>query len=63
MAESSTRAPCSANGTQSRKPETPYSGILSLRIAPELRRRFVEKAAKAGDSVNQFIAQRLEEVS
>jgi predicted HicB family RNase H-like nuclease len=45
------------------EPEKPYSGALSLRIAPELHRRIAEKAAQAGESVNQFIAERLGEVA
>ena len=45
------------------EPEKPYSGALSLRIAPALHRRIAEKAAQAGESVNQFIADRLEEVA
>jgi predicted HicB family RNase H-like nuclease len=45
------------------EPEKPYSGTLSLRIAPELHRRVAEQAAKAGESINQFIAERLEEVA
>jgi predicted HicB family RNase H-like nuclease len=44
------------------EPEKPYSGAISLRIAPELHRRIAEKAAAAGESVNQFIAERLERV-
>jgi predicted HicB family RNase H-like nuclease len=34
-----------------------------LRIAPELHRRVAKQAAKAGESINQFIAGRLEEVT
>jgi predicted HicB family RNase H-like nuclease len=45
------------------EPEKPYSGTLSLRIAPELHRRVAEQAAKAGESINQCIAERLEEVT
>lgn len=45
------------------EPEKPYSGTLSLRIAPELHRRIAEKAAQSGESINQFIAHRLEEVA
>lgn len=41
--------------------ERPYSGTLSLRISPELHRRVAEQAAKAGESVNPFIAERLKE--
>ena len=51
---------CNDSGVE---PEKPYSGTLSLRISPELHRRIAEKAAKAGESINQFIADRLEEVS
>jgi predicted HicB family RNase H-like nuclease len=51
---------CKERGTE---PEKPYSGTLSLRIAPELHRRVAERAAKAGESINQFIAERLEEVA
>jgi predicted HicB family RNase H-like nuclease len=45
------------------EPERPYSGALSLRIPPELHKRIAERAAKAGESINQFIAQRLQEVA
>ena len=45
------------------EPERPYSGTLSLRLAPELHRGVAEQAAKAGESINQFIAERLEEVA
>ena len=51
---------CKERGNE---PEKPYSGTLSLRIAPELHRRVAEQAAKAGESINQFIAERLEEVA
>jgi predicted HicB family RNase H-like nuclease len=51
---------CKERGNESEKP---YSGTLSLRIAPELHRRVAEQAAKAGESINQFIAERLEEVA
>jgi predicted HicB family RNase H-like nuclease len=36
---------CKERGNE---PEKPYSGTLSLRIAPELHRRVAEQAAKAG---------------
>ena len=45
------------------EPEKPYSGTLSLRIAPELHRRVAEKAALAGESINGFIEHRLAEVA
>jgi predicted HicB family RNase H-like nuclease len=51
---------CKERGVE---PDKPYSGTLSLRIAPELHRRVAEQAAKAGESINQFIAERLEEVA
>jgi predicted HicB family RNase H-like nuclease len=51
---------CKERGVE---PEKPYSGTLSLRIAPELHRRVAEQAAKAGESINQFIAERLREVA
>ena len=51
---------CSDRGVE---PERPYSGTLSLRIAPELHRRVAEQAAKAGESINQFIAERLAEIA
>jgi predicted HicB family RNase H-like nuclease len=51
---------CKERGVE---PEKPYSGTLSLRIAPELHRRVAEKAAQSGESINQFIAERLEEVA
>ena len=51
---------CKERGTE---PEKPYSGTPSLRIAPEHHRRVAEQAAKAGESINQFIAARLQEVA
>ena len=51
---------CAERGVE---PEKPYSGTLSLRIAPELHRRVAEKAAKVVESINQFIAERLEEIA
>ena len=51
---------CKERGVE---PEKPYSGTLSLRINPGLHRRVAEQAAKAGKSINQFIAERLEEVA
>jgi predicted HicB family RNase H-like nuclease len=51
---------CKERGVE---PERPYSGTLSLRLSPELHRRVAERAAKAGESINQFIAERLEEVA
>ena len=51
---------CAERGVE---PEKPYSGTLSLRIAPDLHRRVAEKAALAGESVNRFIEHRLAEVA
>ncbi|WP_051134494.1 type II toxin-antitoxin system HicB family antitoxin [Methylocystis sp. ATCC 49242] len=51
---------CKERGVE---PERPYSGTLSIRITPELHKRVAELAAKAGESINQFIAERLEEVA
>lgn len=45
------------------EPEKPYSGTLSLRLPPELHKRVAEQAAKAGESINQFITDCLEEVA
>ncbi len=51
---------CAARGVE---PEKPYSGTVSLRIPLEPHQRVAERAAKADESVNQFIAERLEEVA
>ncbi len=51
---------CNERGVE---PEKPYSGTLSLRISPDLHRRVAEKAALSGESINQFIAERLEEIA
>jgi predicted HicB family RNase H-like nuclease len=51
---------CKQRGTA---PQKPYSGTLSLRLDPELHRRVAESAAKAGESINQFISDRLSEVA
>jgi len=45
------------------EPERPYSGTLSLRIGPDLHRRLAEEAARLDESLNQFIAERLEKVA
>lgn len=60
---SPTRSPyrkwCKERGV---KPENP-SGALSLRITPQLHRRVAQKAARVGESINQFIVGCLEEVA
>ena len=54
------RAWCVSEG---REPEKPYSGTLSLRMEPELHRKVAAAAAKAGKSVNGFIADTLSVVA
>ncbi|MGA7383268.1 MAG: toxin-antitoxin system HicB family antitoxin [Methylocella sp.] len=51
---------CKQRGVE---PEQTYSATPSLRIAPGLHRRVAERAAKAGASINQFIADRLGEAA
>ena len=46
-----------------KEPERPYSGHFSLRVSPELHRRVAVAAARAGKSVNGFVAETLDEVS
>jgi predicted HicB family RNase H-like nuclease len=48
---------------ESREPEKPYSGTLSLRIPPELHRRVAAKAAREGKSINAVIGEALERVA
>ncbi len=43
------------------EPEKPHSGTLSLRLSPELHGRIADQAAKAGKSIDQYIAERLKE--
>lgn len=42
------------------KPERPYSGVLSLRVGPELHRDIAMAARHAGVSINLFITGALE---
>jgi predicted HicB family RNase H-like nuclease len=51
---------CKAEG---KEPEKPYSGTLSLRIAPDLHRRLASKAAQEGKSINAVIGEVLEKVA
>jgi predicted HicB family RNase H-like nuclease len=51
---------CRAEG---KEPEKPYSGTLSLRIAPDLHRRIASKAALEGKSINAVIGEALEQVA
>lgn len=39
----------------------PCSGNISLLLPPELHRRVAERADKAGESINQYIAEKLAE--
>jgi predicted HicB family RNase H-like nuclease len=50
---------CTAEG---KEPEKPYSGTLSLRIAPDLHRRVAALAAREGKSINAVIGEALEGV-
>jgi predicted HicB family RNase H-like nuclease len=43
-----------------KKPEKPYSGKLALRLAPQLHCKVATAAARAGRSINAFIADTLE---
>ncbi len=49
--------------TEGKEPEKPYSGTLSLRIAPDLHRRIANKAAQQGKSINTVIGEALEKVA
>ncbi len=46
-----------------KEPERPYSGHFTLRVSPELHRRIAVAAARAGKSVNGFVAEKLDELS
>ena len=46
-----------------KEPERPYSGNFTVRIPPDLHRRIATAAAKAGQSVNGFVAETLEHVA
>jgi predicted HicB family RNase H-like nuclease len=43
-----------------KEPERPYSGKLPLRIAPELHRALALAAARAGKSINGYVAELIE---
>jgi predicted HicB family RNase H-like nuclease len=42
-------------------PDKPFSGRLMLRLPPDLHRRVYIKAQREGKSLNQWIAERLQE--
>jgi predicted HicB family RNase H-like nuclease len=44
-----------------KEPERPYSGNFTVRVAPDLHRRIAAAAARAGKSVNAFVAETLEQ--
>ena len=46
-----------------KEPEKPYSGNFTLRVSPELHRRVAVAAARAGKSLNGFVAETLDEVA
>jgi predicted HicB family RNase H-like nuclease len=48
---------CEANGV---KPRKPYSGILNIRISPEVHRTIADKAEEEGLSINKVISSTLE---
>jgi predicted HicB family RNase H-like nuclease len=49
---------CNEDGVE---PEKPYSGILNLRMKPELHRRAAIRAKKNGVSLNRFIEKAIED--
>jgi predicted HicB family RNase H-like nuclease len=44
---------------RAKEPERPYSGNFTVRVSPELHRHVATAAARAGKSVNAFVAQAL----
>ena len=44
-------------------PDRPFSGRLMLRLSPELHRRVFVQAKEEGKSLNQWIAENLEQTS
>ena len=47
--------------TRREDPEKPFSGRLMLRLSPELHRRVFVQAKEQGKSLNQWIAENLED--
>ncbi len=54
------RSWCKERGIEAEKG---YSGTLSLRIDPDLHKRVAVRANAAGESSNQFIAEKLQEAT
>jgi predicted HicB family RNase H-like nuclease len=50
---------CAERGEE---PDKPYSGILSLRIPPEVHRRLSNRSQREGKSLNKLITEKLTEV-
>ena len=46
-----------------KEPERPYSGNFLLRLPPDLHRRIATAAARAGKSVNAYVAETLDRVA
>ena len=46
-----------------KEPERPYSGHFLLRVPPDLHRRIATAAARAGKSINGFVAETLDRAS
>jgi predicted HicB family RNase H-like nuclease len=46
-----------------KEPERPYSGNFMLRLTPELHRRIAAAAARAGKSLNKYVADTLEHMA
>lgn len=51
---------CASRGEE---PDKPYSGRFLLRVDPELHRKLVELSADEGESLNNWIASRLGELT
>ena len=47
---------CASRGE---KPDKPYSGRFVMRVPPELHRKLATKAARAGTSLNAYVAKKL----
>ncbi|MDR2695997.1 MAG: type II toxin-antitoxin system HicB family antitoxin [Deltaproteobacteria bacterium] len=47
-------------GKKGRAPEKPFSGTFNVRLKPEIHQRIAVRAAKAGVSLNKWVAKTLE---
>ena len=50
-------------GERGEEPDKPFTGRLMLRLPPELHRKAFVRAQREGKSLNQWISDKLEEVS